>query len=429
MRARITLAMTIAALGLAAPAQAQGVDLTCQFSLTRLDPSGANSLLLDTSAVYWSVAYAAVPGTRLRIGAEFPHARYTSWNLYDLQAKPVAGLTDADIEPDPGSVNPFLPGADRAAAGRRYTAFVEFGPAPPDPAPNTIYAGDSATGQLWYRVYVPDDGRDPKGGVPLPRITLESADGSGGGPGVDACREAQAPYDQTLMDAIAGAPGPPDPSDDGDGYPGRNPPKWTLFTNLSRAITDGFLDNETGEPLYDPAQQLPPNQSPGPGIFANRDIAYVFTHTSRGFGDLLVIRGLAPTFADTRSGAPTMPAGRQLRYFSFCQYESLSQRVVDCRNDDRIAVGADGRYTVVVSTAENRPANATAECGVTWIAWGPAIHGLLIYRHMLADPTFANAIQNVAEPGREQSVMGEYYPAAEYVAGKEDFEARGCPAT
>jgi hypothetical protein len=100
--------------------------------------------------------------------------------------------------------------------------------------------------------------------------------------------------------------------------------------------------------------------------------------------------------------------------------------VIDCRSDDRVTVGADGRYTIVVSTAANRPASARPECGVTWLPWGPQTQGLLIYRHMLPDPSFAEAIQNVPAPGAERATMGDYYPRGEYLRGPQDFKAKGC---
>jgi hypothetical protein len=413
---RRVLLITMATLALSpAAASAQGLDLTCQFSLTRLDHTTTNVLALDTNAVYWASGYAAVPGSRIRIEGDYPYARYISWNVYDALGRPIDALSDVQLEPDPGSSNPFLPGADRFALPRRYTAWIEFGPRPADPAPNTLYTGDSPAGQFWYRVYVPDARRDAKGGVPLPKVTLH-----GPAPGVDACRETQAPYLPT-----PGAPALPDPTDDGDGYPGRNPPNWRLFENLCGSAVDILLDNEDGEAFHPQARE---RCGDGPGFFANRDIAYIFTGTSRGFGELLVLNGRAPTFADTRAGPATMPAGRQLRYFSLCQYEPATQRVIDCASDDRVPVGPDGRYTVVVSTAEQRPANAGRECGVGWIAWGPQPQGLLIYRHMLADPSFAEAIQNVPAPGAERAVMGEYYPEGEYLPERAAFEARGCPA-
>jgi hypothetical protein len=410
---------------LAAPAgaSAQGVDTTCQFALTRLDATTTNALAVDTNAVYWGGTYAALPGTRIRIEGQYPYARYISWNVYDSAARPIDALSDVQLAPDPGSSNPFRAGADRTVTQRSYTAFIEVGPRPAQPAPNTLYTGDSSGGTFLYRLYVPDAGRDQKGGVPLPRVTLESADGGGAPLTAEQCRELQAPYAQPLNDLITGLPGPPDPTDDGQGYPGRNPPSWRLFQNLCSSAVDVLLDNESGEAFLDDGEARCGN---GPGFLSNRDIAYVYSPTSRGFGELLVLRGRAPTFADTRSGPAVMPSGQQLRYWSFCQYEPATQRVIDCRSDDRVMVGPDGGYTIVVSTAEDRPASARAECGVTWLAWGPQTQGLLIYRHMLPDPSFAQAIQNVPQPGAEAVTMGDYYPNTEYLAGPGEFKARGC---
>src|SRR5579875_1726632 len=164
-------------LATAAPAAAQ-LDQTCALSLTRLEPNVSNTLLLDTNAVYWLVSYQVVPGAQLRITGEFPHARYLSWNLYDSAARPADALSDAQIQPDPGSTNPFVPGAKRTIKRRSYTAYVDFTAPPAHPAPNTMYAGTDATGQpnltgtLWYRIYVPDRGRDIEGGVPLPKVQV-----------------------------------------------------------------------------------------------------------------------------------------------------------------------------------------------------------------------------------------------------------------
>ncbi len=424
MRAGVAAAVIAVLILLPASATAQVVDTTCQFSLTRLDATTTNVLAVDTKAVYWGGTYGALPGTRIRIEGQYPHSRYMSWNVYDSAARPIDALSDSQLAPDPDSSNPYLPGADRTVTQRSYTAFIEVGPRPAQLAPNTLYTGDSQGGTFLYRVYVPDAGRDQKGGVPLPKVMLESADGSGAPLSVEQCRELQAPYAQPLNDLIAGAPGLPDPTADGEGYPGRNPPNWRLFENFCSSAVDVMLDNETGEQFQPGAEERCGN---GPGFFSNRDIAYVFAPTSRGFGELLVLRGRAPTFADTRPGPAVMPSGQQLRYWSFCQYEPATQRVIDCRSDDRVVVGPDGGYTIVVSTAEQRPANARPECGVTWLPWGPQTQGLLIYRHMLADPSFAQAIQNVPQPGAELDTMGDYYPSGEYLAGPGDFGTTACP--
>jgi hypothetical protein len=52
----------------------------------------------------------------------------------------------------------------------------------------------------------------------------------------------------------------------------------------------------------------------------------------------------------------------------------------------------------------------------SWMRWGPQPKGVVLYRQMLPDPSFRQAIQNVAY-GSEQSQMGAYYPTGRYFAG------------
>src|SRR3954453_19454026 len=113
------------------PAHAQGVDKTCELTATRFDADTVNILFPDSSAQYWSAHYTAEPGTRIRIDGIFPYARYTSWNVYDPILRPFAKKSDYELTPDPGSSNPFLPGADRTTPveQRHYTLFTTFDPA------------------------------------------------------------------------------------------------------------------------------------------------------------------------------------------------------------------------------------------------------------------------------------------------------------
>jgi len=86
----------------AAPsASAQGVDTTCPFSLTRFDTT-TNVLALDTSAVYWTGTYVPIPGTRIRIQGQFPHARYTNFSTYNTIGRPIDSIADVQIKPDAG---------------------------------------------------------------------------------------------------------------------------------------------------------------------------------------------------------------------------------------------------------------------------------------------------------------------------------------
>ena len=179
-------------------------------------------------------------------------------------------------------------------------------------------------------------------------------------------------------------------------------------TSAASAV-DIMLDNETGEPFHPGAADRCGN---GPGFFSNRDIAYVFAPSSRGFGELLVLRGRAPTFADTRPGPAVMPSGQQLALLVL-----LPVRARDPARD-RLPLGRPRerrRATAATRSSSprrrTRPASARPECGVTWLPWGPQTQGLLIYRHMLPDPSFAAGDpERAGSPAPSSDTMGDYYP-------------------
>jgi hypothetical protein len=411
---RAAAAATAAAAALAAPAvaHAEGVDQTCDLSATRFDADTVNVLFPDSSAQYWSTRYVAVPGTRIRIDGTYPYARYTSWNVYDPLLRPFAKASDFQLQPDPGSGNPFLPGADRTTPPeqRHYTLFITFDPND-HPGPNTIYVDPSAHpgGLITLRVYVPDQGRDVTGGVGLPQVTWEPTSASSA-PSLDSpCRGLEKPSSNTVTGTYGGLAG----ASTGPPYPGRNPPVWHKFVNLCQSGADLLFDNQIGDQIPQTGQSPCGNFGNG-GFLSNIDNAYVYAFLSRGFGPIAVFRGRAPTFAATYPNAPVMPGGTQLRYWSFCQNDPIDQRYVGCRRDDQVRVDKQGNYTIIVSQPGDWPAEAQKRCRTSsWIPWGPQPAGVMIYRNMLPSPSFAQAIQNVTY-GSEQSQMGAYYPGGRY---------------
>jgi len=69
-------------------------------------------------------------------------------------------------------------------------------------------------------------------------------------------------------------------------------------------------------------------------------------------------------------------------------------------------VDAQGRHTVVISDGAHRPANATADRGVTWMDAGPFLDGQLSWRLVFDDrgiaPALARALEGAEpEPGIE----------------------------
>jgi hypothetical protein len=114
----------------------------------------------------------------------------------------------------------------------------------------------------------------------------------------------------------------------------------------------------------------------------------------------------------------------QLRYWSLCSNDGLSERYFECLTDDDIVTDAYGNYTIVVSNVQNRPSNATTNCGLNWLNWGPLSDTLLIVRNMLPAPTFLQAIQDV-RIGHEAADMGAYYPRTSYTTVAK-ITALGC---
>ena len=413
-KAVIAVVLTAAAACGAPVAHADGLDQTCELTATRFDADTVNVLFPDSSAQYWSAHYTAVPGTRIRINGIYPYARYTSWNVYDPALRPFTHKADVDLQPDPGSLNPFTPGADRTTpvAQRHYTLFITFDPAD-HPGPNTIYVdpAQNQRGVFTLRVYVPDKGRDVAGGVSLPQVTWEPTSSTGPPTIASPCRDLEKPTTSTVTGAYAQQDGP----DSGPPFPGRNPPVWHKFVNLCQAGRDLYFDNQLGDQIPDTGGSDPCANFGSGGFLSNMDNAYVATPISRGLGKLLVLHGKAPTFADTYPQATTMPGGVQLRYWSFCQNDPFSQRYIGCLRDDQVKLDKDGSYTIVISRPADRPKSAK-----NWIPWGPQTQGVLIYRHMLPDPGFAQAIQRISY-GDDRAGMGDYYPASRYLASASEF--------
>lgn len=404
--------VSVAALAAPAVAHADGVDQTCQLTATRFDPDTVNVLYPDSSAQYWTASYTAVPGTRIRIDGTFPYARYTSWNVYDPLLRPFAKLSDFQLQPDAGSANPFLPGAARntPAGARHYTLYITFSPTD-HPGPNTIYVDPSQhpTGVFTLRVYEPDAGRDVTGGVGLPQVSWESASATGAPSAGSPCSDLEKPTSSVVTGAYGAQNGPSLAAP----YPGRNPPDWHKFVNLCQSGSDLLFDNALGDQLPQSGQN-PCGSFGSGGFLSNIDNAYVYSFVSQGFGPIVVFHARAPTFAATSPDAATMPGGVQLRYWSFCQNDPLSERYVGCLRDDQV-VQRGGEYTIVVSPPGDWPAAAQQRCAgtVSWIPWGPQPQGVVLYRQMLPDSSFSQAIAKVSY-GSEAAGMGAYYPTGRY---------------
>jgi hypothetical protein len=390
---------------------------------SHLDPTVANVLFPDQAASYWGTDIPAVPGESLTIRGQYPHARYMSFTSYNPALQSADGLNDQAIAPNPGSVNPFVTGASRRAVHRSYTATVVFGRRPPSPAPNTLYttsADGSRTGvdfHVFYRVYRPDRGLDATGAVGLPSVTVNMPGGSHRT--VPSCSYPSVPpndVNTTVANSSVGYPS-------GRPYPGTDPPTWHKFYNGLTSLAQLTDNGVTGTSVSGQATPGMMARTPGGGFLDNPDNNYIFALVRPAAGTAVVIHARLPIFPHTFQGQPVMGAG-QLRYWSLCSNEAATERFYACLVDDQVATDSTGAYTLVVSSAADRPHNARPACGINWLPTGPAPDTVLILRNMLPAPSFSRSVQS-ARYGHEAQDMGPYFPTTRYstVAA---VEALGC---
>lgn len=394
--------------------------------LLRSDPDLLNIAYPDEGADYWVAAVPALPGTRLRIEGQYPQARYFSYNTYDPALRPTDARTDYQLDPVEGG-NPYRAAAP---AGGRYRAYVEPGAVPATRSPNTLYAGEirlpggaaALPNPAWvliYRIYLAEGSRS--GSVPLPTLTLE-AQGQDTPIALESCRPQVPQAVPALLNDLIRTSSDP-------GVVGLLPvpiapdePALVRFYGLPETLRL-LLSNAAGFSL--PLQAVTAGDTGG-GFLSNTDNAYVTTMMSREQGSLYLLRGRAPSHASPAREAPLGAA--QLRYWSICTNEFVSQRYVACLHDAQVPLDAQGYFTIVVSDPAERPATVDTVPGLAWLPWGAAYpDSVIIYRHMLPSPHYAQAIQNVPYGTPAVEVMGEDLPRVRY-CDRATIEAAGSAA-
>jgi hypothetical protein len=339
--------------------------------------------------------------SQMIIKGTYPNARYFSFVVYDGEVPTdVAGsLHDVQINPDPGSANPFVRPKNR---GGTYTVAISRSPLPED---NVIFASPNF---VWiiFRLYIPDAGENSTGGTPLPSITL--TDQNGASHPVEPCPRVNIVTDVNAF--------------------------------ISLVLPPQFDSQGTGEPPATDRLWLAPPENPPIRLFPNPDNKYMIMQTPGPFqpGRILVVRGKGASFPDTFDGSPIWrPADGfknvQLRYWSLCQNDFVNPfPVVKCTSDLNTTLDEDGFYTIVISDDLLRPDWVPADA--TWLPWGDEqLLKVVFFRNMLAAPNFRHSIQNaiahgctfqlnfpnppsgdeVEGAGRcAENVMGDYYPVA-----------------
>jgi hypothetical protein len=410
-----------------------------------------NKIWPDSHTDY-EVSIDTIPvGGKIVFHGQFPHARFFSFTTSSVLGVIRGHLYDVDIKPDPGSTNPFLPGANRNARHRSYTITMvdQVDPGPGHEASNTVYGGvaGQAPGAgpmlIVVRTYLPDAGRDFTGGVGAPTASYVAADGATS-TGQAACTDVSAKpgyanltnvnpilFPESKIQSLLALSSSPE-------HPAVANPVWYKYFTPAWLLAPYYAGTSDASMI----SSLPLQ---GTGLGANPANGYVFTWLDRRFGpnhnanNIAVLHGELPTTPATYAGEAKMQGGTELRYWSICNNQGLpsGETTGPCLADEEVPINAKRYYTIVVSVPQDRPKNATDKCGVAWMNWGTAGDGftrpdstLILLRNLTttAHPAFPQAVQNVATPATVKSTMGAYLPTVTYTDAKQ-FQHTGCNAS
>lgn len=414
-------------------------------------PIQTPNLYPDKGSTYFVSQFTLPAGASLDIHGVYARERYFSFTAANQLPNGVVGngdfVRDEQIDPDPGSVNPFRQSPnDRMVTGQTYTLHVKQGLVPADRSgdpSNTIYTGRTdQSGRVAMRNYVPDQGLTGTGGVDLPEVTVKLADGTML-TGDAMCQAVNAQktatptgFPQATYYNLVNA------STDPVNAPAKPSPVFERFWNNQYSILGLF---------YDPLPRVQTFSARDDGGYAtNPDTRYVATALSLGYGKVIVVRGKMPTYQHTRPSASNWTPGQtQVRYWSACTAQGpVSGKGSDCTYDQQVPLDQNGYYTIVVSRPEDRPANANTVCGVKWLDFGigegnyPPLSTVpnsgprnwistFYLRYMDSDPNWAQSPVRVPQPtttdpaNHVAETMGAYSPVAQYES-QAQYEANGC---
>jgi len=127
----------------------------------------------DTHASYWVMPFDTQAWKEMVIRGTYAQARFFNFDTYTDHGLVTGTIVDKDIVPDPGSTNPFA----TPTVGGSQTYTVSMSASEPA-APNRLHITGSRVAFVVYRLYLPDQGRDPTEGVGLPAVNVVAPNGA-----------------------------------------------------------------------------------------------------------------------------------------------------------------------------------------------------------------------------------------------------------
>lgn len=273
----------------------------------------------------------------LRITADFPFARYMSYNIYDNRDRSsITSIIDKEIVADIGSINPFR--SSEIASNRKYTIYIL--PDIPEAAsyPNSLKFNSKIPNLCtMLRLYVPET--DKYGGVGLPNIEA---------------------FDLTTGKTVD------------------LPKPLNIDFNTFKDQAQGFESVIGLTFLLQKGNNIDFFRFSGAKLYQNFDNQYVFAPVTLGGDQVALLKVKAPQYAKDLSQINDA----EMRYFSFCIGDAATYNYATL-GDFQCKIASDG-YIYLVIAREDAAIQAKAE-GLNFITWHPALknEGLIIYRNLL----------------------------------------------
>ena len=347
-------------------------------------------ILPDVYANYYSYTFIrSNQSMGLRIKGEFPDTRYMSFNVYDLKDKSSQGsLIDYQIQTDSGQPNPFEPNPESLAIGNQYTVHILPEKHSEGQLSNTLSFRDGVrTLLLVIRLY--DFNVDDFGGV--------------GYPSVEAIKIGDNEVTSTHL---------PRPMDLRSIVRRRSLP--TMVKRLAK-----LYETEKNAPL-DAANNsqhktIPFHAVDKRGYIENNDNQYLMAAITKKEDEVYLFKIKAPSFTT----GPENINQTQVRYWSFNLGNAATYNFNGLKDED-IVLDSDGYANIVLANEDSDIKQRSHALGYNFMEWNmPHKDGLILFRHMLANPNFEAQITdvpifdtlNVDFTGVEaQKYIGDYSP-------------------
>ncbi len=246
-------------------------------------------------------------------------------------------------------------------------------------------------GSVWIRIYEPDDNVDALGGVPMPKVYFELPTGEKYFIGSDFSNLTTRANTTIANRVVVTQPNPNLGPDVG----------WFKSWGIVRSIFNGiciannWVDSIARIRDIDLGWTGRGELQPAPGSIephatTNNYISYLGRTVTVPPGMVAVLTGKLPTFPSTRNGEAVMASG-DVRYWSICgidhdPFSPLPATTVHAISDDDVTIDGNRNYVIAYSRIIDRPTNANASNGVSWIDWGTQSELGLLMRWLCIAP-------------------------------------------